>query len=715
MKKTLSRLLVVALIAVFVIVFFAFDLQQYLTLDYIKAKQRAFENFYAEHTGLTITIYMLIYIVVTALSLPGATVMTLAGAALLGLWVGVLVISFASTIGATLAFLVSRFLLRDYVQTKFGDKLKTINDGIEREGSFYLFTLRLIPLFPFFVINLVMGLTPMKTLTYYIVSQIGMLPGTFVYVNAGTQLGKIASVSGILSPNLILSFALLGIFPLIAKRIVGFIKARKAFAGFEKPKAFDYNIVVIGAGAAGLVASYIAAAVRAKVALIEKNKMGGDCLNTGCVPSKALLRSAKMISYTRRAAEFGFRRGNIEYEFAEVMERVQRVIQKVEPHDSVERYTDLGVDCIHGKARIKTPFTVEVDGRSISTRSIVIATGARPFVPPIPGIENVEYLTSDTIWKIRKRPQKLVVLGGGPIGCELVQAFARFGSEVFQIEMMPRILLREDEDVSRMIRRQFEKEGVRVLTEHKATEVIVEGDRKILVCDYRGERVEIEFDEILVAVGRTANTNGFGLEELGVQLKPNKTINANGLMQTNFPNIFCAGDVAGPYQFTHTASHQAWYAAVNALFGGFKSYTTDYRVIPWATYTDPEVARVGLNELEAKETNTPYEVSFYGIDDLDRAITDSENHGFVKVLTRPGTDKILGVTIVGNHAGDIIAEFVLAMKHHLGLKKILQTIHIYPTLAEANKYAAGVWQKAHIPEKWMKRLERFHTWRRKAR
>ena len=712
MKSTTTKIILFAVIALLAVLFFVFDLHQHLTLENFKERQGQFQQFYEKHRLLTMAIYMGIYVLVTALSLPGATVMTLAGGALFGLWVGLLLVSFASTIGATLAFLAARFLLRDWVQAKFGDKLHAVNEGVSRDGAFYLFTLRLVPIFPFFIINLVMGLIPIRTVVFYLVSQVGMLPGTLVYVNAGTQLGQLESLSGILSPGLLLSFALLGIFPWIAKKMVAFIKARKMLAGFKRPKKYDYNLVVIGAGSAGLVSAYIAAAVKARVALVEKHKMGGDCLNTGCVPSKALIRSAKVLSYVRRAPEFGFQSGYMEFEFADVMERIQKVIRQVEPHDSVERYTRLGVECITGEAHITSPYTVEVNGRTLTTRSIIIATGARPFVPPIKGIEQVDYLTSDNIWQLRELPERLAVLGGGPIGCELTQAFARLGSLVSQVEMMPRIMLREDEDVSRMMTARFEAEGIRVLTNHRAKEVNVSEGGHVLVCEHEGQDVEIPFDQLLVAVGRKPNTEGFGLEELGVQIAGNGTVAANGFLQTNYPNIFCAGDVAGPYQFTHTAGHQAWYAAVNALFGRFKTFKADYRVIPWATYTDPEVARVGYNILEAQEAGIGFEVTQYGIDDLDRAIADSEDHGFVRVLTKPKSDRILGATIVGPHASDIIIEYITAMKYNIGLNKILGTIHIYPTLAEANKMAAGEWKKAHAPANLLRWIERYHAWMR---
>src|SRR5210317_1536105 len=712
MSSRNAKLILIATIVVLIVAFFVFDLHRFLTLEYLKDRQQAFADFYAANRTLTIAIYFILYVVVTALSLPGAAVMTLAGGALLGFWVALVTVSFASTLGATLAFLASRFLLRDWVQSKFGDKLKAINQGVEKEGAFYLFTLRLVPLCPFFVINLVMGLTPMRALSYYWVSQVGMLPGTAVYVNAGTQLGQIESASGILSPGIILSFVLLGIFPLIAKRVIDIFKRRKAFSGWARPGRFDYNLIAIGAGSGGLVSAYIAAAVKAKVALIEKNQMGGDCLNTGCVPSKALIRSAKMVSYARRAGDFGMQSGRFEFDFAEVMERVQNVISKVEPHDSIERYTDLGVECMTGSATITSPWTVEVNGETLTTRNIIIATGARPLVPPITGIEKVDYLTSDNLWQLRQNPGRLVVLGGGPIGSEITQAMARFGAQVTQVEMLSRIMSREDPEVSEYVQKQFEADGVQVLTGHTAKEVVVEGEEKSLLCEANKETVKIPFDQILVAIGRRPNVTGFGLEELGVEISASGTVAVDPLLRTNFPNIFAVGDVAGPYQFTHTASHMAWYAAVNALFGTFKSFKVDYSVIPWATFTDPEVARVGLSEDEAKAQSIAYEVTRYGLDDLDRAIADSEDHGWVKVLTRPGSDKLLGVTIVGSHAGDLLAEYVLAMKHGLGLNKILGTIHTYPTMSEANKAAAGVWKKAHAPEKLLEWVEKFHTWRR---
>jgi dihydrolipoamide dehydrogenase len=711
-----TRLALLACIVGLIAIFFIFDLQSYLTLEALKTEQDVIGSYFSNNPFMVVAVYALIYIAVTGLSLPGAAILTLAGGAVFGLLWGTVIVSFASSIGATLAFLAARFLFRDAVKARFGERLQAIDAGVTKEGALYLFTLRLVPVFPFFVINLVMGLSSLKTQTFYWVSQVGMLAGTLVYVNAGTQLGQLESLSGILSPGLIGSFALLGIFPLIANKIVEAIQAKKVYASWSKPTHFDNNIIVIGGGSGGLVTSYIAAAVKAKVTLIEKHKMGGDCLNTGCVPSKALIRSAKLLAHIRRAADFGIKKVDVKFDFSDVMNRVQSIIKTIEPHDSVQRYSDLGVEVIEGEAKILSPWEVQVTTagvtRTITSRSIVIAAGGRPVVPAIPGVEEVGYLTSDNIWALRELPKRLVILGGGPIGCELAQSFARFGSKVTQLEMAPRLLIREDSDVSDIVMAKFRQEGIAVLVDHTAKQFIIENGEKILLAEQQGQEVRIPFDQVLLAIGRVANIQGYGLEELSVELSPKRTIAINDFQQTNFPNIFAVGDVSGPFQFTHTAAHQAWYAAVNALFGSVKKFKTDYSVIPWATFIDPEVARVGLNEQDAKEQNVAYEVSTYYLDDLDRAIADSEAHGFVKVLTQRGKDKILGVTIVGEHAGDLLAEFVLAMKHNIGLNKLLGTIHIYPTMAEANKYVAGVWKRNHAPEGLLQWVRRFHTWRR---
>ncbi|MBO6766858.1 MAG: FAD-dependent oxidoreductase [Erythrobacter sp.] len=712
MKKILIILALAALIAAY----FFFGLGDYLTIEGIKQVAGEVGGYYQRNPVQVIALFFLAYVAVTAASLPGAAVMTLAAGALFGVLVGTIVVSFASTLGATLAFLASRYVLRDSIEARFGERLKTVNQGLERDGAFYLFTIRMIPLFPFFVINLVMGLTRIKAWTYAWVSQVGMLLGTIVYVNAGTQLAQIDSLAGIASPAVLVSFALLGIAPWFAKAIIAWIKRRKVYAGFDKPKRFDRNLVVIGAGSAGLVSSLIAATVKARVTVVEANKMGGDCLNTGCVPSKALIKSAKVAEQMRRADRYGLEAAEPQVPFNRTIERVMGAIKAIEPHDSVERYEGLGVDVVEGYAKVIDPWTVEIarnDGTTqrLTTRAIVIAAGAEPFIPPIEGLEGSGYLTSDTMWdafaKMEQAPARVAVLGGGPIGCELSQALARLGSRVTQIEMEDRVLGREDIEVSALAQASLEASGVRVLTGHRAVRV----EQGELVADHKGADVAIPFDTLIVAVGRAARLRGYGLEDIGIDT--DKTVVTDDFLATKFPNIYAAGDVAGPFQFTHTASHQAWFASVNALFGQFKRFKADYRVIPVVTFLDPEVARVGINESEAKAQGIDYEVTRYDLDDLDRAIAESETKGFVKVLTPPGKDTILGATIVGAHAGELLAEYVLAMKHKLGLNKILGTIHSYPTMAEANKFAAGEWKKKHKPEGLLKLVEKYHAWRRR--
>jgi pyruvate/2-oxoglutarate dehydrogenase complex dihydrolipoamide dehydrogenase (E3) component/uncharacterized membrane protein YdjX (TVP38/TMEM64 family) len=705
-----SRLLVLLIVVVAVASFFASGAHRYFTFEHVKAEQARLAARFQAQPLATAAAFFALYVAVAALALPGAALLTLAAGAIFGFLPGVVLVSFASSIGATLSFLLARFVLRDWVRHRYAARVEAVDRGVEKEGAFYLFTLRLIPAIPFFVVNVLMGLTALRTWTFYWVSQVGMFAGTLVYVNAGTQLAAIQSPRGILSPGLLGAFVLLGLFPLVAKKMLDLVKARRVYARWQRPRRFERNLVVIGAGSAGLVTAYIAAAVKAKVTLIEKSRMGGDCLNTGCVPSKALIKSARIVADMRRANEYGLRVPPVELDFAQVMERVQRVIRTVEPHDSVERYTQLGVECLQGEARITSPWTVEIDGkRTLTTRAIVIAAGARPLVPPIPGIESTRMVTSDTVWELRELPGRLLVLGGGPIGCELAQCFARFGAQVTQVEMAPRILGREDPEVAQIVARRFAAEGVDVRTGYRAMRV---EPGRTLVCEHDGREERFDFDVLLCALGRVPNTAGYGLEELGIPVTKARTVETNEYLQTLYPNIYACGDVAGPYQFTHTASHQAWYAAVNALFSPFKRYRADYSVIPWATFTEPEVARVGLNETEAKEKGISYEVTVYGIDELDRAIADGAAHGMVKVLTHPGSDRVLGATIVGEHAGDLIVEFITAMKHGIGLNKILGTIHIYPTMAEANKYAAGAWKRAHAPQQVLWYLERFHGWMR---
>tara|TARA_B110000305_G_scaffold228694_1_gene278789 strand:+ start:5906 stop:8032 length:2127 start_codon:yes stop_codon:yes gene_type:complete len=697
-------ILLIALVAAF---YLAFDGQQYLSLDF-------FRGLYEQQPQLTALIYFLIYIAATGLSLPGAALLTIVGGMIFGLWTGILLVSFASTIGATLAFLVSRFILRDWVQDRFARHLATVNKGVEKDGAFYLFSLRLIPVFPFWMINLVMGLMPIRVRTFYWVSQVGMLAGTVVFVNAGASLGAVEefSTAGILTPQLILSFVLLGMLPFIARQLLSLVKRRKGLAGYRRPKKFDTNLLVIGAGSAGLVSAYIAATVKAKVMLVEKSQMGGDCLNTGCVPSKALIRAAKSVVDIEQAKRFGIEVGAPKVDFARVMGRVQDVIKEIEPHDSIERFTALGVDCVTGEAKLVSPWQAMINGSLVSAEKIILATGASPIIPPIEGIADVDPLTSENLWQLQTLPPRLLIMGGGAIGCELAQAFQRLGSQVTLVDTMSQLLPREDADIVKRVTQQLTDEGVRVITNYKVTSFKSEDvERSAVLSSRSGNHLTVQFDRVLVAVGRRANTAGFGLEELGVAINDNGTVSVDQYLRTSCPTIFACGDVAGPYQLTHAAGHQAWFAGVNALFGQFKKFAVDYRVMPQVIFTDPPLARVGITELEAGEQGIEVEVTTYDLSDLDRAIADGNNKGMVKVLTAKGTDRILGAAILGPQAGELITEFVTAMKHNLGLNKILATIHSYPTLSEANKYVAGEWKRKHVPERLLRWVERYYRWK----
>lgn len=731
MKKSLPlKLLLFAGLASCVAAAVYWDLGHWLSFEHLKIQLGDLRAWQAQHPLLFVAGFFGLYVVVTALSLPGAAVMTLAAGALFGLVYGSLLVSFASTIGASLAFLSARYLAADWVQGRFGRQLATIHHGVEKDGAFYLFTLRLIPVVPFFAINLLMGLTRMPLWIFYGVSQLGMLAGTLVYVNAGTALGQVQDLAGVFSPALLGSFALLAAFPWLARALLAHWNRARRYKGFAKPARFDRNLIVIGAGAAGLVTSYIAAALKARVTLVERHQMGGDCLNYGCVPSKALIKSAKLAHQQRHLAEFGLLEPSQteanQVNFAAVMARVNRVIAEIAPHDSIERYEGLGVEVLVGEAHLLDPWRVQITDAEgtkqvLSARNIVLASGASPRVPDIPGLANVGYWTSETLWQnlsqAGRLPKTILVLGGGPIGCELSQALARLGAKVVQVERGPRLLAREDTEVSELVAKALAADGVELCLEQQVLSFErLEGQygqegQKWVHLSGQGESHAVAFDELIIALGRTPRLSGYGLEELGL-LNEEGGLVSDAFLTSLMPNIYAAGDLVGPYQFTHVAAHQAWYACVNALFGGIKRFAVDYRVIPATTFVDPEVARVGINEREAIAQGIPYEVTRFNLDELDRAIADGATQGFVKVLTRPGSDQILGACIVGERAGDLLAEFVLAMRWQLGLNKILGTIHSYPTWAEANKYTAGSWKRAHAPQWALGLLKRYFAWQR---
>lgn len=707
-----QKLLVLSVLVLTFVALWFLDVGRFLNLDYIIQQKESLQNFVDAHFFASVAIYIVLYIIMVTLSLPGGLIMTLSAGALFGLGAGLAMVVVGSTFGATSALLLSRFVARSWVENRFPSQIKKVNEGIRREGAFYLFALRLLPVIPFFLVNLLMGVTRIRTWTFFWVSAVGMFPATLIFVNAGTELGKIESFDDILSPAVFISFCLLAFFPIIAKQVVNSWRIRRKLKGFAKPKRFDYNLIVIGAGAAGLVTSYIAATIKAKVLLVEKDRMGGDCLNTGCVPSKALLKAAKVAQNVRSSDKYGIQSGDIAVDFSGVRAFVRSAIKKIEPHDSAERYQKLGVECHQGQAKITSPYSVDVDGKSYSARAIVVATGARPMFPEHMGLSTGEYYTSETIWNMESLPTHLLILGGGPIACEMAQAFRRLGSEVTLLLRSSRLLKQEDNDVAHTVMSVLTREGVQIRTEHEITGFGKSEAIRYVDCVAPEGKARIEFNEVLVAYGRKANTEGLGLESLSVEINEDGTIQTDKYLRTTLPTLYACGDVAGPYQFTHMAAHQAWYASINALLGWLKTFKVDYSCVPRVTYLDPEIARVGMNEQEARAQGVDYELYMYDLTELDRAITEDHAEGFVKVLTAKGSAKIIGACAVGHNAGEMLSELALAMRKGLGLDAVLSTTHAYPTMAEGNKYVAGEWKKRTAPRWAIGLLKGVLSWRR---
>lgn len=708
MKRSWSKIFLLVLFVGVLYALISYDVKTYLSFDYLSSHLDELQIKVAAAPVLSAVIYFFVYVLLIAVSFPGATIITLAGGALFGFTKGMALVSVASTLGATVAFWGTRFLFQEFVRSKWHKNYEQIQKKIDQEGAFYLFALRLNPIFPFFIINLVMGLTPMRTWTYFWVSFIGMLPGAAVYVNAGIEIGKLQSAKDIMTWSFLLSMALLGLAPFFLRRLLQALDRRRKLKSYKRPKKYDYNVIVIGGGAAGLVSAELASSFQGKVALIEKNHMGGDCLNTGCVPSKALIRSAKLMHEMKNSQKWGIFSSSARVDFLQVMERVKKIIQQIEPQDSVERFTQLGVDCHRGQAFIQSPFEVRVGDNTLTTKSIIIATGAKPFVPNIPGLDRVRYVTSDTIWDLKDLPRRLLILGGGAIGCELAQCFARLGSEVTVVEKADRLLPKSEPEASEELLEVFHEEGIHFLLSSTVSKFEL---YQAHITGGAGDQV-VNFDVALVALGRVPNVKGFGLEQLNVQISASGAIEADEFFETNVPGIYACGDVMGAYHLTHASSYQAKYAALNALFSPYQKIHKDEQAMPSVIFTDPQVAQVGLTEEEAKKQNLDFEITQYGIQDLDRAITDGEARGFIKVLTPRGQDQILGATIVSGHAGEYLTQITSAIKHKIGLKKILKTIHPYPTFSEANQKVAGLWLKKHTPSGLVGFFKSFQQWRR---
>ena len=726
----------------------------WFSLARLQMQYHDLQAWYVQSPWTARALFFGLYLILASAAVPGIVVLTLAGGAIFGFAWGLVLVSFASTLGATLTLVTVRHVLPQTIASAMGPRvqalLRNVTKGLEREGVFFLLSLRLIPLIPFGLINVVMAFTRMPIGRFYLVSQLGMLPTTILYLQAAAQLAALHAASDVLAPELMLVLLGLGlaiaVLPFIAKRVLHWIALRKKLSAWKRPRRFDYNLIVIGGGAAGLVSAYVAAHAQTRVALIEAAEMGGDCLNRGCVPSKALIQSARVAHQLHQAAQFGLQAGPLNVDLAAVMHRLRAVIAAIAPHDSVQRYQGLGVDVFQAQAYILDPWTVELrrpgqEALRMTARRMVLATGAKPHVPDIPGLSTSGFVTSDTLWDALAQrselPRRIAILGGGPVGCELAQAFARLGSQVSLIESGSALLGREDADVSALVQQALERDGVRVFTQHRAVRCesaeLPQQQGLLVLCENAPKRpadigastvlgssgvqageFAVPFDLLICATGRDARLAGFGLENLG--LATGQALQTNEFMQTEVPTLFAAGDVAGPYQSTHAAAHQAWYASVNALLDGWWALPARYGALPSTVYVAPEVARVGLNEKQAKARGVPYEVNLFSFADLDRALCDAPAGempaGFVKVLTPPGRDRLLGVTIVGDQAAELLAPYVLAMRHRLGLKAMLSTIHSYPTLSESARQVAGQWQRAHLPQWPLRWLRRWLTWRR---
>lgn len=692
MNKLIKKVGLLVLIIICVIMFYHLDGNQYLNFENLKSHHQELFTFYQQNPLRFTLIYFFLYVGLVALSFPGATVLSLAGGYIFGFIKGLLIINWASTIGASIAFLIARFFFKDYLQRKFHYTFQKINQGMDREGNQYLLTLRLIPVFPFFLINILMGLTNISLLRFFIVSLIGMLPGTAVYVWAGTSLQNINSVSDIFTAKLITIFFLVGLIPILQSRILIYLKQKKHYSQFKTPKNYDYNLIVIGGGAAGLVNAYIATNLKAKVLLVEEDKMGGECLNYGCVPSKALISLSKTKKYSKA-------------NFYDLKNEIAKIIESIAPHDSVDRYKEMGVECVKGKASLISPFEVQINGTKYTGRKIIIATGAKPIYPNIKGLDVNKVFDYESIWKIENLPEKLVIIGGGAIGCELALAFSNLGTKVTIIEQNE-VLGTEDRDVASLVMKGLIGNNIDIC--EKSDLLTINHDKCSITFRNKNEVSEVPFDVLLIACGKIGNTDSISTT-LNLDLDSKKFILVNEYLETlKYRNIYACGDVNGLKQLTNAAAHQAWYTSVNALFGNWKKFSIEHDYIPHAVFVEPEIARVGVNELEALRNNLEYDLYHFDSSDLDRNLIERKKLGIIKVLTIKNTDQILGVTIVGEAASEIIAEYVLAMKYKLGLNKVLATSHIYPSFSEQNKYVAGVWKKRSVPGVILKVLKKYH-------
>lgn len=706
----LTRWLIVLFFVVATICFFWFDLEQYLTLEMIQAKSGALRDQVQAHPWWAGSVFFAAYVALTVMSFPGTVVLTLLAGALFGLVGGTLMVSFASNIGALFAMLISRFLLRDWIQRRFAKQIASINRGLERDGAFYLFSLRLIPLVPFVLLNPALGLTRVSMWTFWWTTQAGMLPGHAIYVGAGRQLARIREISDILSPSLIGTLALLAIFPLAATKLLTLYKARKVYSGWQKPKSFEHNLVVIGGGSGGLTAARIAASMKARVALVERERLGGAALHSGSVPARALMRAANLHHTLRQGGTLGIRM-HTEVDFAEVMRQVRRTLDEAQGQVTAESSKTAGLEMVRGSAQLTSPWSVQVGNRTLCSRAIVIATGSHAIIPPIPGLEEVEPLTCENVWDLQQRPERLLVMGGEANACELAQAFQRLGCQVTLVVEGDMLLASAEPEARQAVTDALCADGVQVLLKVSPQRFEVAESERRLVCSIDEQNRFLAFDQVLLALGREAHLHDLGLEKLKLSTREDGSLEVDEYLATRYPNIYAVGAVTGPDSSFQSAKHHAWYAAANGLFSGFRRFMVSDRVVPRVAFTSPEIASVGLTEAQAKLAELEYEVTMLDLDSLEAAQMSIGNSGFLKVLTERGRDRIIGVTLVGDGASETLAVFVLAMKHKLGLNKLRRTVHINPTLAEASLAVAEAWRRAHTAKRSQTWAARLHRWR----
>ncbi len=690
------------------------------------------------------------YAVLTVAMIPGSA-LTIGSGLIFGFWKGFAVVTVGANLGALGAFLLARTLFRERAEALArGQKtFRAVDSAIAREGFRIVLLLRLSPVFPFTVLNVLLGVTGISAASYVLANLIGMLPGTLMFVYLGT-LGEAAAGTQSLGQTVlrIVGLAATVVVTVVITRIARRALKAASLDGGANPgvapeaapvgagaktipgDAYDqallasvkptahvnpipqdrYNLVVIGAGTAGLVTAAGGAGLGAKVALIEKHMFGGDCLNVGCVPSKGIIRAGRAAAAVREAGAFGIRlAGEPRIDFAATMERMRRLRAGIAPHDSVKRFSELGIDVYLGEGRFTGPDEIEVGGNKLRFQAAVIATGARATFPRIPGIEEVEPLTNENVFTLTELPRSLILLGAGAIGCEMAQTFRRLGSEVTIVIRGNRIMTREDPDAALIVQRKFEQEGIRVLTGSAIKRAEKRGGKKVIVIERDGSEESVEADQILIGMGRAPNVEGLGLSAAGIAYgTEGVTVDAN--MRTTNPRVFAAGDICSRLKFTHAADAQARIVLRNALFFG-RARATDL-VIPWCTYTDPEIAHVGCYEKEARDRGLAVTTFTVPLEDVDRAILDGETEGFGRIHLKSGTDRILGATVVASHAGDMIGELTMAIQNGLGAGKLASVIHPYPTQGEVVRKLGDAYMRTKLTPGVKRIMARILRWRR---